>query len=334
PAIPDRRSFLARASAIGAVSAAGALLSACRLEEQPASGGQQAPGTTPPVGLKAAAPYAARDASLPARAPGGHATVKFTAEEVNVYATQDLVVPAWTFNGTMPGPFIHVGVGDTVDFTLTNHGKIPHSMDFHAAQINPKEAFKSAMSGESHSFSFKPRRAGAFMYHCGTQPVLMHIGMGMVGAIIVDPPTPLPPAKEFVLVESELYLGKDDKGAPMFDYNKMLGTLPDYVVFNGIADQYLHNPITVKKGDRVRFYVVNAGPTQTCAFHIVGEQFDVVYLGEPPANAIRGVQTFAVPAGGGMIFELDCDVAGEFPFVNHQFGHGQKGAMGLLVVES
>jgi nitrite reductase (NO-forming) len=28
-----------------------------------------------------------------------------------------------------------------------------------------------------------------------------------------------------------------------------------------------------------------------------------------------------------------CDVPGEFPFVNHGFGHGQKGAIGFLVVE-
>ena len=48
---------------------------------------------------------------------------------------------------------------------------------------------------------------------------------------------------------------------------------------------------------------------------------------------MRGVQTFSTPPGGGMVYELVCDVAGEFPFVNHGFGHGQKGAIGILVVE-
>ncbi|HEX4469776.1 MAG TPA: hypothetical protein VH080_09580 [Gemmatimonadaceae bacterium] len=86
-------------------------------------------------------------------------------------------------------------------------------------------------------------------------------------------------------------------------------------------------------GDRIRFYVVDAGPTIPCAFHVVGEQFDTVYLGAPPASAIRGVQTFNFAAGGGMIFELVADIAGEFPFVNHGFGHGQKGAIGILSVE-
>jgi len=89
----------------------------------------------------------------------------------------------------------------------------------------------------------------------------------------------------------------------------------------------------VKVGDRVRLYVISAGPTHPCHFHVVGEQFDRVYLGAPPEVPIRGVQTFTVPAGGGMVFELVCDIPGEFPFVNHGFGHGQKGAIGFLVVE-
>jgi len=82
----------------------------------------------------------------------------------------------------------------------------------------------------------------------------------------------------------------------------------------------------------VRFYVVTAGPTHQNHFHVVGEQFDTIYMGTPPSSAIHGVQTFTVPPGGGNVFELVCDAPGEYPFVNHGFGHGQKGAIGLLVV--
>ena len=95
-----------------------------------------------------------------------------------------------------------------------------------------------------------------------------------------------------------------------------------------------NQPIHVKVGDRVRFWVVNCGPTHPCAYHVVGEQFDTMYLGAPPGTPIRGVQTWDVPAGGGMCFELVCDIPGEFPFVNHGFGHAQKGAIGFLVVEA
>jgi len=133
------------------------------------------------------------------------------------------------------------------------------------------------------------------MYHCGTAPVLMHIGSGMFGAIIVSPRDGLPPAKDFVLVQNEFYLAEAPDGVRALDYHKMLNTLPDVVCFNGRPNQYVKEPIRAKVGDRVRFWVTSAGPSHPCNFHVVGEQFDTVYIGSPPGNAIRGVQTFTVP---------------------------------------
>lgn len=272
------------------------------------------------------------DPVLPPLKPGG-LKLDWRAKEARIRIADDTVVAAWTFEGNIPGPIVHCQVGDTIEFTLTNEVDVPHSMDFHAAQIDPKIAFRSVSKGQSVTYTFKPKWAGAFMYHCGTAPVLMHIGSGMYGAIVVSPRDGLPPAKEFVLVQSEFYLGEAANGLRAFDYQRMLGTIPDFVAFNGRPNQYIKEPIKVKLGDRVRFWVVNAGPTHPCNFHVVGEQFDTMYLGAPPATPIRGVQTWDVPPGGGMCFELLCDVAGEFPFVNHGFGHGQKGAIGFLVVE-
>ncbi len=347
----DRRGFLTRAAVLGAaLPALGTTLVACdggRHESE----GRERTRSAPPDSQQPAAPphhgsnddaapagsgapgYTRYDPALPPVSPGRTRSLTMAVRELPVHLNRDVTVPAWTFDGTVPGPIVHVRQGDTVEFTLQNDGTLPHSMDFHAAQINPKVAFRSALPKQSITYTFTPRYAGAYLYHCGTQPVLMHIGSGMYGAIIVDPPAPLRPAKEFVLVHSEFYVSKDAKGGWQFDYQRMLGTLPDYVTFNGIANQYIDHPIRVTQGDRVRFHLVNAGPSHPCSFHIVGEQFDTVYLGAPPGNAIHGVQTFGVPAGGGMIFELDCNVKGEFPFVNHGFGHGQKGAIGLLVVE-
>jgi nitrite reductase (NO-forming) len=288
--------------------------------------------TTAPV--NGAAVYQRYDPALPPLSPERTLRLNWRSQETAVRISQDTVVAAWTFEGTLPGPIVHCRVGDTVEFTLTNDVTMPHSMDFHAAQIDPKVAFRSIARGQSLTFTFRLKWAGAFMYHCGTAPVLMHIGSGMYGAIIVSPRDPLPPAKEFVLVQSEFYLGEPAaNGMRPFDYQKMLSTLPDFVTFNGRPLQYVNDPIRVNVGDRMRVWLVNCGPTHPCAFHVVGEQFDTMYLGAPPGTPIRGVQTWDVPAGGGMCFELVCDVRGEFPFVNHGFGHGQKGAIGFLVVE-
>lgn len=290
---------------------------------------QSTAATTPGIQNLA---YHRFDPVLPPVARERTTKVQFTAREVPLRIADDAVISAWTFDGDIPGPVLHVKQGDTIEFTLANSGSIPHSMDFHTAQIDPKVAFRSAAPGQKVSYTFKAKYPGVFLYHCGTSPVLMHIGSGMVGAVVVDPVSPLAPAKEFVLVESEYYLGDAKGGVLPFDYTKMLATLPDYVVFNGRPSQYMMAPIVVRVGDRVRFYVANAGPTHACNFHVVGEQFDTVYLGAPPGTPLHGVQTFAVAPGGGLIFELLADVPGEFVFVNHGFGHGQKGAIGVLSV--
>lgn len=357
-----RRQFLVKASRLGLVlPAVAAAVEACSQDGSKAgakgpSGGESAvapvhqnpdsradtalhaahapsSATAPATAGASSATFHRYDPTLPPLGASRTLTLNWHAKEVPIRISSSTVVAGWTFEGDIPGPIVHCRVGDTIDFTLTVDGQLPHSMDFHAAQIDPGTAFRSVAPGKSISFSFKPKYAGAFLYHCGSAPVLMHIGSGMFGAIIVDPPTPLPPAKEFVLVQNEYYLAPAANGVQASDYNKMLATTPDIVCFNGRPGQYMEAPIRVKRGDRVRLYVLSAGPSHPCNFHIVGEQFDTVYLGAPPTSAIHGVQTFGVAPGGGMIFELVADVAGEFPFVNHGFGHGQKGAIGVLNVE-
>lgn len=352
----DRRGFLRRASVLSlAIPGIGAAISACGPSGAPQGGEStqaqmprgrpnpdsrldtalhtRAAAATSPTGSGASVAYHRFDPALPPLAKERTLKLHWTAKAVPIRVSDDLVVAAWTFEGDTPGPIVHCRVGDTIEFTLTNEADMPHSMDFHAAQIDPKTAFRSVAKGQSVTYTYSPKYPGAFLYHCGTAPVLMHIGSGMYGAIVVSPREPLPPAREFVLVEGESYLGAAVNGVRPYNYTKMLSDLPDLVTFNGRPDQYVRDPIHVKVGERVRFWVVNAGPTHPCAFHVVGEQFDTVYLGAPPASAIHGVQTFSVAAGGGMGFELVCDVPGEFPFVNHAFGHGQKGAIGFLVVD-
>jgi nitrite reductase (NO-forming) len=315
---PNRRTFLAGTSSLS--------IALGREQAMPSAASSSAAANGANV------PFHRYDPVLPP--PSSNTTrLHMTAKDVPVCIRPGTIVPAWTFDGDVPGPILHVRQGDTVEFTLTNDAIMPHSMDFHCASVDPKTAFRSVLRGQSVSFSFKPRYAGAYLYHCGTPPILMHIGYGMYGAIIVDPLTPLPPAKEFVLVQSEFYLNEPKNGVAAFNYNKMLSASPDIVAFNGRPSQYEEAPIRVKRGDRVRFYVVSAGPTHECFFHVVGQQFETIYLGHPPENALHGVQTYSVPPGGGMIFEFTADLTGTFPFVNHGFGHGQKGAAGLLVVE-
>ena len=150
--------------------------------------------------------------------------------------------------------------GDTLEVTLHNADHhIAHSL-IHAAQASPQVAFADVAPGETRTFSFVVERPGVFMYHCGTSPVLQHIGMGMYGAIIVDPAAGRPPANETVLVQSEFY-GKVKKGKIRPSYKAMQTRPPTFTAFNGRAFQYRNKPVEIAVGEPQRVYVVAAGPT-------------------------------------------------------------------------
>ena len=281
--------------------------------------------------------HTAYDAALPAIPPGDLVKIHMTLKDMVVEIAPGVKYNTWAFDGHgAPGPILHVRQGQTVQMTLTNGGTIPHSIDFHAARIAPNLAFKDVAPGDSFTFRFKANDPGVFMYHCGTKPVLAHIANGMYGALVVDPATPLPRADhEYVLVASEWYLNGDGVSAPAsLDMNKARSTMPDWTTFNGYANQYVTHPLTAKPGQTVRFYVVAAGPTLDTNFHVVGTIFDRAWVNGDMTRYQTGVQTVAVPAGGGAVFDVKIDEEGLYPFVSHAFAHVDLGQVGLLKVGS
>jgi nitrite reductase (NO-forming) len=257
-------------------------------------------------------------------------SVELTAKRQLVTVAPGVKMKAWTFNGTVPGPVIRAREGDTLAVTVHNADrKMAHSVDFHAAQISPQTGFADVLPGETKTFTFVARRPGVFMYHCGTSPVLQHIGMGMYGAIIIDPAAGRPPAQETVLVQSEFY-GPVKDGRIRPSYQLMQSEDPTYAAFNGRAFRYRDKPIAVSVGELQRIYVVAAGPTLDSDFHVVGEIFDTVEADGNPLNALEGVSTYGVPVGGAAMFELSFDEAGRYPFVTHSFRWADAGALGFF----
>jgi len=209
----------------------------------------------------------------------------------------------------------------------------PHSIDFHAAEIAPNQAFRSIPPGETHTFSFVASRPGVYMYHCGTPMMLEHIAMGMYGMIIVDPAVPeVPaPATEVNLVQSEFY-GKVKNGWLEPDRMAMMDGSPVYVAFNGEANKYVRQPIEVNAGDLVRINLVNAGPSNFSAFHVVGTIFDQYRPDGHVASLMHDVSTQTVAPGGGGSFMLHFAEPGMYPVVSHSMRDMEKGAMGFFKV--
>lgn len=246
----------------------------------------------------------------------------------------------WTFGGHVPGSFIRIREGDTVEFHLNNHpsSKMPHNIDLHAV-TGPGGGATSSFTAPGHSsrFSFKALNPGLYVYHCATAPVGMHIANGMYGLILVEPEKGLPPVdREYYVMQSEFYTkgSYGDPGLQPFDMAKALTEIPDYVVFNGsVGAMSGDKSIRANVGETVRLFVGNGGPNLVSSFHVIGEIFDNVYV-EGGDFINKNVQSTMIPAGGSAIVEFKVDVPGTFILVDHSiFRAFNKGALAMLKVD-
>ncbi|MFE3930539.1 multicopper oxidase domain-containing protein [Streptomyces sp. YIM B13508] len=281
--------------------------------------------------------FTARDARLPPAAGGsGPRTHRrtLTVKEAEADVAPGVRQTLWTFDGTAPGPVLRGRVGDTFEITLVNDGTIGHSVDFHAGALAPDRPMRTIQPGESLTYRFTATRSGVWMYHCSTMPMSLHIANGMFGAVVIDPPGLPRVDREYLLVQSEYYLGEQNGTA---DPAKVNAKEPDMVAFNGYANQYDHDPLTAKAGERVRIWVLTAGPNMPSAFHVVGGQFDTVFREgaydlRPGGPERGGAQVLDLaPASGGFV-ELALPEAGNYPFVTHVMTDAERGAHGVLRV--
>jgi nitrite reductase (NO-forming) len=247
----------------------------------------------------------------------------------------------WTFNGKVPGPFIRVKVGDTVDIHLKNSADsaMIHSVDFHATtgpgggaaalQVDP---------GHEKSMTWKALVPGLYVYHCATPMVSEHIANGMYGLILVEPEDGLPPVdREFYVMQGEIYtdVPYGQHGSAEFSVEKLLNERPEYFVFNGSVGALtkLH-PLHAKVGETVRIFFGVGGPNFTSSFHVIGEIFDKVYaLGGVLSTPLEGIQTTSVAPGGAVIAEFKTKVPGNYTLVDHALARAERGLLGVLRVE-
>ncbi|MEJ2757982.1 MAG: copper-containing nitrite reductase [Anaerolineales bacterium] len=248
----------------------------------------------------------------------------------------------WTFNGQVPGPFIRVRVGDTVEVTLKNlpNSMMSHSVDFHAV-TGPGGGSVATQTepGGTTTFTFKALKPGLFVYHCATPVVAQHISNGMYGMILVEPEGGLPPVdREFYVMQGELYTAQSfgTTGNLTEDTTKLLNEDPEYFVFNGASMALTtdEHALMAKVGETVRIFFGVGGPNFTSSFHVIGEIFDHVYnlasLTTPP---MTDVQTTLVPPGGATMVEIKLEVPGRYILVDHALSRLQRGLAGYLYAE-
>jgi nitrite reductase (NO-forming) len=305
-----------------------------------------------PAGIKGPVSYGPE---VPATQSGDTIEVKFDVRHKLFHVKNDVAYTAWMFGDSIPGPIIKVRVGQVVKFSMTNRSnetaplamdmdhtdgmahsmQMPHSIDFHAAMVNPEDKYRTVNPGETIHFIWTANYPGVFMYHCGTPMVLMHMIYGMIGMVIVAPKDGFPGKvdHEFALVQNEFYLKRLNDTTYIPDTAIARLKQPTFVTFNGKVAQYALHPIHVKAGERIRIYFMNDGPNNATSFHIIGTIFDKVYLDGNPANKLVGMQAVYIGPACGAIMEFILPEKGRYTFVDHSFADAEMGAIGQFVAD-
>jgi nitrite reductase (NO-forming) len=289
--------------------------------------------------------------------------VTMIADEVDVQIAPDnalhpggVTYTAMVFNGTVPGPVVSVDQGDTVEFTLINEGDVIHSMDFHAGDgttqavgSNASATGSNIQPGESVTWTWEAKHAGAFFYHCGADGlngVWEHIANGMYGGVVVHPQNEQP-AKEFYVVFGEIYSTNVDgvftpaNGTGTFDVAQFLTGNPDIVMTNGMAHKYVPaigaisqielNPdaevFQVQPGELTRWYIINAGPNDGVAFHFISGILNVHdgSVADRYGTQVMNDESWWVPPGSGSVIEITFPDEGIYVGVDHAMNDVLKG---------
>jgi len=235
-------------------------------------------------------------------------------EEKEWEILKGVVVPAWTFNGTVPGPEIRVKKGDKVAVHFKNTSSQPHSIHFHgqlglsqamdgvpatSATVNPDKEFV---------YEFDAVNSGTLMYHCHVA-TYYHVDMGLYGAFNVEDPEDPKYDKEYTFILDDWAVGTMDpfKLATKQDYN--------YFTVNGKAFPET-TPIEGKVGEKVRVRFINMG-YRSFSIHSHGYGGLITHLDgyKFPTPYMRDV--FTVAPGERMDVEVTLR-EGIYPWHDHQ----------------
>lgn len=267
--------------------------------------------------------------------------IDLEAVEVEGQLADGTTYTYWTFNGAVPGPFLRVRVGDTLEVHMKNSttSVMNHSVDFHAVTGPGGGAVMTqTQPGAETMFTAKALNPGLFVYHCATPMVAQHIANGMYGLILVEPEGGLPAVdREFYVMQGEVYTAEPfgTQGHLNQSTEALLNERPEYLVFNGtVGALTAQKPLTANVGETVRIFFGVGGPNFTSSFHVIGEIFDRVFSQASLTSApLTDVQTTSVPPGGATMVEFKLEVPGRYILVDHALSRLQRGLAGYLIVE-
>jgi manganese oxidase len=225
---------------------------------------------------------------------------------------------SWNLNDRVPAPTLRATEGDLIRVIFHNEDGHSHSLHFHGIHPASMDGMEPIRRGKTNIYEFEAETYGVHPYHCHVAPISRHIGKGLYGLLIIDPPEGRPPADEMVLVMGAYDLETD-------------GTNELYA-FNGIPNYYRDYPIPIYQNQLIRLYVLNMIEHDSAVtFHIHANFFDIYRTGHGlESNEESDVITMGIAERH--ILEFAYKYPGKFMFHPHQDYIAENGCMGFFDV--
>jgi zinc transporter ZupT len=215
--------------------------------------------------------------SLPPLAQGQVKTYYLYAEVAPWLVAPRVEQQAWTYDGTVPGPTIHVRQGDRVRVILINRLPEPTTIHWHGLEVDPDMDGVPGFSqdavapGQSFVYEFTASSPGTYIYHTHFDD-LNQLDRGLYGAVIVDPKTPEHYDHDYLMVLSSW---------------RILSDAENYFSING-KSYPLTKPFEVRSGQHIRIREINISGTEFHTMHLHGHRFQVIAVdGQPVAKTNR-----------------------------------------------
>ncbi len=243
---------------------------------------------------------------------------RITAQNTNVQLNSAVSFITWNFNGRVPGPTLRAKEGDRLRILFFNQSGHAHTMHFHGFHPAAMDGIKPVRNNQATIYEFDAEPYGVHLYHCHIAPVTRHVGKGLYGMLIIDPPTPRPPADEMILVMGAYDVNDDGKN--------------ELYAFNGIPDYYMDHPIPIYQNQLTRVYLLNMIEWDVAAtFHIHANFFDIYPTGmTTKASGRSDVVTLGTTERH--ILEFAYSFPGNYMFHPHQDFMAEAGCMGSFEV--
>lgn len=323
-----RRITLVLAAAIAAIAFGSAAARAADLETAPP--GPSALDVTQTVVTSAEA-QAQRDydllPALPPMLAGKIKTIHLIAEVKHWTPAPGVTVDAWTYNGTVPGPTIHIRQGDTLRVILTNHLPAPTTIHWHGmavpADMDGTPGFSQApvQPGQSFIYQFVVQQPGTYIYHTHVDD-LNQLDRGLYGAVVVEPN-----ASDTERVDRDYLM--------LISSWRIYSSTENYFSING-KSYPLGKPFMVRRGQRIRIREIDISGTEFHTMHLHGHHFQVVAVDGQPVAPERRQSMATVTLGPGEMRDIEfvADAPpGTWMFHCHVADHmmnGDRGPGGLI----